>query len=569
MTSPATTEILIVGAGPVGLTLACDLARHGVDVRIIDRADAYPVGTRARGMRARTQEVLEDLGVLDEVIEHAETPIPTRFYDAEGQVVREAAIYDTPPVPGAPYPGSLIVGQQFTEAALRAKLESLGRRVELGAELTDIAQDHDGVTASIRAGEELRTVRARYLVGCDGSGSTVRKQVGISFLGETWDTQRMLFGNLNVDGLDATVARMWATGPGGMLTLYPMPKSRTWFFTAPLSSESDRADAPVSVETFTEAFARHVGLPGVTFRDPVYLSVYQVNVRMVDHYRHGRVFLAGDAAHVHTPAGGQGMNTGIQDAYNLGWKLAEVLRGAPQELLDTYEEERMPIAEHVLASTTARGKSWSGSDATRVSGRIVDAFQGRDPIADTSQLSITYRGSSLAVDAGDPPGTIRAGDRAPDARCVDSISGENVRLFDLFHGTHTTLLVFGRQPVPNLGELQSDAVHVHRILTADTAPGPSESAFIDRTGETHDLYGIKNDGLVLVRPDGYVGLTATNPDAPTAAEYLRRIIAVAPSNPGRRTRPPHDDRGGIRVSAGSAHDARQAVAPENERGETS
>ncbi|MFD0556781.1 2-polyprenyl-6-methoxyphenol hydroxylase-like FAD-dependent oxidoreductase [Stackebrandtia endophytica] len=528
MTDPeVTTDVLIVGAGPVGLTLACDLARRDVDVRVIDRADAHPVGTRARGVRARTQEVLEDLGVIAELIEHAETPIPTRFYDAEGRLVREATIYDPPPVPGAPYPGSLIVGQQFTEAALRGSFESSGRRVELGVELTDIAQHHDAVTAMVRVGGELRRIRARYLVGCDGAGSTVRKRARISFLGETWDDrQRMLFGNLGVDGLDSTVAHMWATGPGGMLTLYPMPKSRTWFFTAPLPPRSGPDDAPITVETFTEAFARHVAMPGVSFRDPVYLSVYQVNVRMVDRYRDRRVFLAGDAAHVHSPAGGQGMNTGIQDAYNLGWKLAEVITGAPESLLDTYEEERMPIAEHVLASTTTRSKSWAGSDTMRVSGRIVEAFQGRDPFADTSQLGITYRGGSLTVETGEPL-KVRAGDRAPDARGVDSTTNGDVRLFDLFRGSHITLLIFGHGPIPQL----PPGVHVHRVLPAATRRDPSESVFIDETGEARDLYGVEGDGLVLIRPDGYIGLTTDDPKTSAVAEYLRKILAVAPPKP--------------------------------------
>jgi len=525
MTRPAASEVLIVGAGPVGLALACDLARRDIDVRIVDRADAYPVGTRARGVRARTQEVLEDLGVLDEVVEHAETPIPTRFYDAEGRLVREATIYDAPPVPGAPYPGSLIVGQQFTEAALRARLESLGGRVELGTELIDITQDDDGVTALLRVGGELRSARARYLVGCDGGGSTVRKRAGISFLGETSDEQRMLFGNLSVDGLDRTAAHMWATGPGGMLTLYPMPKSGTWFFTAPLSPDADRQGAPITVDTFVEAFERHVGLPGVTFHDPVYLSVYRVNVRMVDRFRDQRVFLAGDAAHVHTPAGGQGMNTGIQDAYNLGWKLAEALRGAPDALLDSYEEERMPVAEGVLASTTARGGAWADADTARASGRIVDAFQGRDPIADTSQLSISYRGGSLSVETGHPLG-IRAGDRAPDAWLVDPADGGRVRLFDLFRGTHVTLLVFGDRAVPDLAGLSSRAVHAHRIIAAELSRDPSESALVDESGEAHELYGVEGGGLVLIRPDGYVGIATADLDGPRVADYLRRIIAM-------------------------------------------
>ncbi|GGP82280.1 FAD-dependent monooxygenase [Streptosporangium pseudovulgare] len=512
------TDVVIVGAGPVGLTLACDLARRDLRVRIIDRATAYPVGTRARGIRARTQEVFEDIGVLGRLTEHAEPPLPTRFYDAQGHVVREAVMYDAPPVPGAPYPGSLMVGQQFTEAALREKLASLGIRVELGGELVELAQDRDQVTASVRFDGHRRDIRARYLVGCDGGGSTVRKQVGISFLGETWERQRMLFGNLRVDGLDASVAHMWANG----LTLSPMPRSGTWFFTAPLPPDGDQGPSSVSVETFAHIFSQRVGMSGVRFHDAVYLSVYQVNIRMVDRYRDGRVFLAGDAAHVHTPAGGQGMNTGVQDAYNLGWKLAHVLRGAPESLLDTYEEERLPIAGHVLASTTARGRFWAGNDSARVSERIVGAFQGRDPFSDVSQLSITYRGSSLARDLDEAIG-IRAGDRAPDAHCIESASDEHVRLFDLFHGTHFTLLAFGPRPAPRVGEGRRGDVHTYRILPPGLPYGGSENALIDSAGEAHGLYGVDGDGLVLIRPDGYIALAGGDWDDRSVSGYFECV----------------------------------------------
>lgn len=327
----------------------------------------------------------------------------------------------------------------------------------------------------------------------------------------------MLFGNLQVDGLDASVAHMWANGPGGMLTLVPMPSSGTWFFTAPLPPEG--GPEQVSVDTFADIFAERVGLPGVHFRDAIYLSVYQVNIRMVDRYRDGRVLLAGDSAHVHTPAGGQGMNTGIQDAYNLGWKLANVLRGAPDPLLDTYAEERLPIAEHVLASTTARGRFWSGSDSARVSERIVGAFQGRDPFSDVSQLSITYRGAGLARELDDAIG-IRAGDRAPDACCADASTGERVRLFDLFRGTHFTLLVFGSRPVPRI----SGEVHVHRILPAGGQDGDGENVLVDPAGEAHGLYQVDGDGLVLVRPDGYIALTGGSWDDDSVSGYLEHVM---------------------------------------------
>ncbi|WP_167131782.1 FAD-dependent monooxygenase [Paramicrobacterium chengjingii] len=519
------TEVLIVGAGPVGLTLACELARRDVRVRIIDRVRTHAVGTRARGIRARTQEVFEDLGVLDRLIDHAEPSRPTRFYDAQGQVIRETVMYDAPPVPGAPYPGSLMVGQQHTEAALRDRLEALGAGVELNTELLSVTQEFDQVTATVGVDGHEQEIHARYLIGCDGGGSTVRKQAGIRFLGETWEQQRMLFGNLDVDGLDPSVTHMWATDPGGMLTLAPMPSSGTWFFTAPLPTDGGGYPSSLSVETFADFFSQRVGLPGIRFHDAVYLSVYQPNIRMVDRYRNGRVFLAGDAAHVHTPAGGQGMNTGIQDAYNLGWKLASVLSGAPEPLLDTYEEERMPVAEHVLASTTARGKSWAGSDAARVSKRIVGAFEGRDPFSDVSQLSIAYRGSSLAPESEATIG-IRAGDRAPDTHGVDPANGEEVRLFDVFRGTHFTLLVFGPQATPQIGDHRGGSVHVLRVCATGSKTIEGEPAFIDSTGEAHRLYGVEGTGLVLVRPDGHIAVVGSGGDGRDVSEYLDRVVGV-------------------------------------------
>jgi 2-polyprenyl-6-methoxyphenol hydroxylase-like FAD-dependent oxidoreductase len=528
MADSSMSDVLIVGAGPVGLTLACDLARRRVAFRIIDQLPEYPVGTRARGVRARTQEVFEDLGVLAPLSSHAEPKLPMRFYDGEGRVVREAILYDAPPVPGAPYPGSLIVSQQHTETVLRGQLQSHGIAVELGREMTDLSQDPDSVVASVQHAGHKDQIRARYLVGCDGGNSTVRKSAGITFMGQTWERQRMLFGNMSVSGLDPSFGHAWAHQPGGLLTLLPMPHSGTWFFSAPLQPDEDGQPPSASVETFKHIFDERVGLPGIRFYNPVYLSVYQVNIRMVDRYREGRVFLAGDAAHVHTPAGGQGMNTGIQDAYNLGWKLSHVIRGGPDSLLETYQEERLPVARHVLASTTERGRSWTGSDAGRVSENMVGAFQGRDPFSDVSQLSINYRDSQLARDTDGATG-IRAGDRAPDARCIDLSSGESTRLFEVFRGPHFTLLIFGDLPAPALDEHQRDHVRLHRIVRASNPRGTREPVLADLDGQAHELYGVTGSALILIRPDGYVGLTANNPGSVT--DYLRDITGTNVGHP--------------------------------------
>ncbi|QBD75470.1 3-(3-hydroxyphenyl)propionate hydroxylase [Ktedonosporobacter rubrisoli] len=522
MTNTSMTDVLIVGAGPVGLTLASDLARRGIACRIIDKSPVYPIGTRARGIRPRTLEVFEDLEVLEALLAYAEPPMPTRFYDQEGKLFREAPAPYLPPTPDVPYPGSLYVSQQYTETVLRKRLAAYGISVELDRALTGFTQHADYVVASIQHAGSSEDVQARYLVGCDGGNSTVRKCAGISFLGETREEQSILFGNLSVSGVDPSFWHIWTSLP---LTLNSMPRSNTWFFTAPLVPDEHGKLPPASVETFQRIFDENVGLPGVRFYDPTYLSIYQVNIRMVDRYREGRVFLAGDAAHVHTPAGGQGMNTGIQDAYNLGWKLAHVLRGAPAALLETYQEERFPIAQHVLASTTARGEAWAGPTAnpsTRAQ-NMEKMFQGKDPFGDVTQLSLTYQGGRLARNLDDATG-LRAGDRAPDAPCLDAKSGEQVRLFDLLRGTHFTLLVFGDLFAPSLAQHFLSHLHVYHILRPGKATENGQHILIDNDGHAYRAYAIKNDALFLIRPDGYIGLSGGRWNDRVIADYLREVI---------------------------------------------
>jgi hypothetical protein len=278
-----------------------------------------------------------------------------------------------------------------------------------------------------------------------------------------------------------------------------------------------------SLEIFQQIFNERVGGDGIRFYNPVYLSIYRLNVRMVDRFRNGQVFLAGDAAHVHAPAGGQGMNTGIQDAYNLGWKLAYVLSGGPEPLLDTYHAERLPIAQQVLSSTTARIRSWGQPDTSGKSAGVENMsrmIQGKDAFGDITQLNITYRGSTLAHDLDETTG-IRAGDRAPDALCLDAQSKEPRRLFDIFTGTHFTLLVFGDQPVPQYLSTFQRYLHVCRISQSGANNGQD---LIDAHGYAYQNYGITDNALILVRPDGYVGLTGQHVDAHQINAYLSECI---------------------------------------------
>ncbi len=213
----------------------------------------------------------------------------------------------------------MITPQWRVEAALREKLEQLGVRVEFGIELTGISQDGDGVTASL-AGPGPMSIRARWLVGCDGGKSVVRHLTGIAFLGETLETYRMLVGDVHVEGIDRDHWHIWKSAEG-FLALCPLPSTDVFQFQASIAPGQE---CETSLETFQRIVERRTGQSNIRLGEPTWMSLWRANVRMVDRYRQDRVFLAGDSAHVHSPAGGQGMNTGIQDAYNLGWKLAAV-----------------------------------------------------------------------------------------------------------------------------------------------------------------------------------------------------------------------------------------------------
>ena len=219
------------------------------------------------------------------------------------------------------------------------------------------------------------------------------------------------------------------------------------------------------------------------------------------------------------------MNTGIGDAYNLGWKLAHVLQGAPDTLLDTYQSERLPLAQGILSSTTARHRAYlhlgPDEDASRMQA-FLDTAVGKDPIADTTQLSITYRGGPLAQDLDDTTG-VRAGDRAPDSSFLVAATNKQGRLFDLFRGPHFTLLAFGEQPAPHLPDVYKNFVHVYVVARGGNIPTTSDRVLLDIDGYIHYFYGIKRNALILVRPDGYIGLTGSNLGPQPIIDYLHML----------------------------------------------
>jgi 2-polyprenyl-6-methoxyphenol hydroxylase-like FAD-dependent oxidoreductase len=461
-------DVIICGAGPAGLTLAIDLARRNVGFRLIDKAPHPFVGSRGKGIQPRSQEVFEDLGVIDRIVASGgEYPL-LRLYTDDGPVDRPAGVMPEP-TPDEPYQIPLLVPQFLTERRLRERLAELGHAPEYGHALVGFEQDADGVTATIETPDGPQDVRARYLVGADGGSSFVRRTLGIEFRGRTLGV-RALVADVRVDGLSPDFWHRW----GKELSLCPLYGTDLFQFQAAVPFD---VDVDLSPEGLTALIREHTGLDDIVIREVPWGSVYEMHARLAGTYQRGRVLLTGDAAHCHPPTGGQGLNTSIQDAYNLGWKLAAVLGGAPESLLATYEEERRPIAEAVL------GLSERLLDAAKRG----DVRRGRE----VSQLDLGYPDSSLTV--GGPPCDkgVQAGDRAPDAP-VTGAGGLATRLFSLFQGPHWTLLGY---------EIDEDALPMLRVGLRVHVIGRD---ILDTGGHVRHAYGMSPGDWALIRPDGYI-----------------------------------------------------------------
>ncbi|MQY17663.1 FAD-dependent monooxygenase [Nocardia macrotermitis] len=414
--------VLIAGAGPTGLALACGLLRRDVPVRLVDAADGPAVTSRALGVQPRGAEVLDRLDALGDLPERGIRSMSMSMHAGDRDLLRvrvgEAVVRGRYPI--------LLVSQAEVEATLRRRLADLGGTVEWGTAVTDATQCSGGVEVTLDG--VAQPVRADWLVGCDGAHSAVRKLANIDFPGVPL-IERFLLADVHADlPLDRSGTHLWPHRDG-LMAVFPLPGDDLWRFIATTSSEADDAlDQLSGLLTSRTGIRAELG-------EPEWLSTFRIQRRLAEHYRRGRIVLAGDAAHIHSPFGGQGLNTGIGDAENLAWKLVLIERGiAGETLVDTYAAERRPIAAEVLGSTTLTTTILLGSTfATRLlRDRIVLPVMRR-PIAQrrllaaASQLGVSYRGGPLApanrldllraARRGEMPG-IRPGDRVPDLKCV-------------------------------------------------------------------------------------------------------------------------------------------------------
>ncbi len=547
------TDVLIAGAGPVGKTVACELARYGVRHRIVDKASGSKDISKALILHARTQEVQDLMGVIAASQAQSKPMLQLEMHAYGKKIASLKAGVDSP------YPHALILGQDRTERILETHLNTLGGKVNWNTELTAFTQDDNGVTATLRsaAGQE-ETVRARYLVGCEGSNSLVRKTLNLSFEGARYEGEQFIQADCKIRWtLPQGSSYLFLTSDGYLMVI-EMPDDYVRIFIslpdAPakvqeaLAREAGAAEDKSDEPTLEEIRSNLVRLTGVEaeLSEPVWLARYRTSHRYADRFREGRAFVAGDAAHVHVPLGGQGMNTGIQDGFNLTWKLAYVLNGwAKPELLDTYNAERHPVAKALIEGTdkgytTILHPSELAQNLVRRIGPFV--MRHRTVQAQLQnvleEMNVAYMQTSLSEDAGGSRGVV-PGERAPDAVTVRLSDCRTMRLFDLLRGAHWLLLLFGGDELSDsqrntleaiqqrVTERFGTRVHPYLVVTEAASVQTPERTLIDREHFLHDRYAVSSPCLYLIRPDDYVGFRGKGSDEARLLAYLDRIL-IAP-----------------------------------------
>jgi 3-(3-hydroxy-phenyl)propionate hydroxylase len=467
------TQVMIAGAGPTGMMLACELCRAGVSVQLVDRADRRRPGSRTAGIHPRTLEVFDQRGMVDEFLVSGRPIFAPHFAGI-------AVDWSTLPT-RFPYMFGLL--QTMTEAILERFTERLGVNIKWSTEVVGLDQDSDGVTVALRGPDGTFDERVPFLVGCDGARSAVRRLSGIPFDGSDGDSVTLL-GDLEI-GETPPGWQILQRRPAGVFSAMPLGGlvGQSWWRVMVTEYRDGQLDEPMTIARLREALIRVAGSDfGV--HTPIWLSSFKDARRQARQYRSGRVLLAGDAAHIHPPTGAQGMNLGIQDAVNLGWKLASVVDGrASESLLDTYHQERHAVAAEVLANTQAQSALLGpGDDVTAMRSQLTALLRG--PQAN-EQLAATMSGMNVCYvhDASNP----LIGRRVPDAEVITPKGTR--RVFSLLHAQRAVLLDFEGSPQRAAASEAIDYVQAQKTVRQWRLP----------------VVGwVDVPSALLVRPDGHV-----------------------------------------------------------------
>ncbi|OBK93483.1 hypothetical protein A5645_21470 [Mycobacterium asiaticum] len=504
----------MVGAGPVGLVAACELARRGVSVRVIDKLAQPTDQSRAIAIHARSLDMFERMGIVDELVSTGIKATAMQLYAGHRKLFRV-------PLGGveAVFPFTLTTAQTETERVLDEHLRSLGATVERGVELVALTQAGHTTHVRLRHPDgSNEQVRADWVIGADGGHSAVRRLVGTKLEG-CFEGERFLLGDVDArHHLDLDSMHTFFS-PDGPVVVLPMRDGRMRF----LAQVRDAAGTPIdeTMEALQAILDRRIG--GMQLTRSHWLTTFEVRHARVPAYRWGRVFLAGDAAHIHSPAGGQGMNTGMQDAYNLAWKLAAVIQGeAGDSLLDSYEAERLPVADGVIAFTDrlTRAGTLSGLPS-RVRNTVVRVVShlpaARRAMANTAEeTNLAYPKSPLAVGRRPRRAKVAAGDHlppVPDAAVQKQLSAAR-------HTGHVVLTVAASGEPPAPAGLDQRQV---LVTDGDASVGGYDTVIADPDGVIARRFGLCNGGRVVIRPDGYLGAVASLDDTTTITHYFATL----------------------------------------------
>jgi 2-polyprenyl-6-methoxyphenol hydroxylase-like FAD-dependent oxidoreductase len=527
-------DALVVGAGPTGLCTALMLVQHGVRVRIVDRKSGPVEQARAAIVHARTLEFLDLLGVAEAAVARG-LPITDVAIHESGRHAGDMPLAGEGVAAQTRFPYALALEQFETERVL---VEALGEHeviVEWNSTVRDLTDTDDGVRVQVASEKGLATVATRWLVGADGASSTIRRLLGQEFDGETYEQAGML-ADVTLDAdLGVRGMRLNLTC-GGFVGILPLASGRYRLFgvvppelhRAPQqrggpSHESyaplDHADLQRWFDDYFKVDA-HLG-------EVIWASMFRFHSRLASRFRVGNAFLVGDAAHIHNPAGGQGLNLGVGDAINLAWKLAQVVNGeAPEWLLDTYESERRPIAETVLKRTDLGFKMETANNAvamwmrTHVATRVVGVISRLAPVRRMffhmfSQLWISYRSNRAVVPS---TGGLKPGDRAPYAPIKPTRDGAR-SVLDLTHGAGYHVLGFSVDD-RDTDELASQlAARYSASVTTHVIPASEQAAY--------RAYQVDGARLVLVRPDGHIAAIVGTASTDPLIKYLDTVLTQA------------------------------------------
>ena len=507
------TDILIVGAGPTGLSLACQLIRFGVDFVIIDRNETTTPHSKAIGVQARTLEIYEQIGLADGLIQKGTLAESARMIEG-GKVRGEINFKDTGKGM-SPYPFFLFIEQGEHESILHDFIKSHSNDVRWQAELKSFSQTENGVTAEIKsADDQNETIKAKFLVGCDGSKSLVRRMLGLEFEGGTFE--RLFYvADVQIDWEFPHQSFYVCLAKHTVTAFFPMRGAENNYRIVGTFPEGhDKDEAEILYEEVERQIVADTELD-LDITGVNWFSVYKVHSRSVNKFSNGRCFLAGDSAHIHTPAGAQGMNTGIQDGYNLAWKLAMIVKDkASLEILNTYNEERLPNAKRLVKTTDrffllgASKNMFASFVRTRVAPYLANFVFNLNFLRTrlfplVSQIGINYRESSLSVNDGNFD--VKAGDRMP----YFEVEGSSI--YDRLREPKFHLLLFsdGRTPIETKFDDLGELIDTHSFpLYPNIA----------------SIFGSDESFLVILRPDNYIGLISETTSPDVVKTYLARTL---------------------------------------------